>query len=413
MRRHGPAAHLATPWAAALLAVVACTEQRPAKKPDAPAFAGWYRATLNDGDGLEVPFFISLPADPGKHEAVVTNGRQWTATEHRWSGKRVHVEFGVYATAIDATVDDTSTLVGKWTHKSRQWSGTSLAFRAERVEEPDPALKFEASQGPPKADFAGTWKLTTTDGRIAKLEVDHDGPAVVNATIWFADGVSEFVSGNVSGAQAQLSTFDGVAPSLLTLLRGDAGVKGMWITNPDLDKRVVFTGKRVETLDLPAPVKVSAADGRIGLPELEHPRYAGHPVIVQLVGSWCAHCRNAAPVMTKIHETLRPKGLQMLTIDYEFTSDSSYNLERAARLKKEYGITWQLITRDGSADEFWKIVPTGLSGPEPFAAFPMTFFIRPNGKVHAYHAGFVGVESKEAHAQLVARFERWAGELLQ
>jgi len=186
----------------------------------------------------------------------------------------------------------------------------------------------------------------------------------------------------------------------------------MWVTNPDLGERVVFTGTSVEALELPRPVEVSAADGRIRLPELDHPRYASHPVIVQLVGSWCAHCKNAAPVMRKIHESLRPKGLQMLTIDYEFTTDSSYNLERAARLKKEYGITWQLITRDGGAEEFWKIMPAGLSGPDRFAAFPMTFFIRPNGKVHAYHAGFVGAESREAHTRLVADFERWAQELL-
>src|SRR5688572_8671403 len=76
--------------------------QQPQKNA-AQEFGGWYRATLVK-PGIEVPFYLSLPADPTKGGAIVLNGRQWFAAEHRWEGERVEVDFAMYRTKILATV---------------------------------------------------------------------------------------------------------------------------------------------------------------------------------------------------------------------------------------------------------------------------------------------------------------------
>ena len=85
---------------------------------------------------------------------------------------------------------------------------------------------------------------------------------------------------------------------------------------------------------------------------------------------------------------------------------------RAAHFKNEYGISWQLVTRDGTSEEFWRIMPTGLVGRGP-PAFPITIFLKRDGTVHQLHSGFVGPESGEAHDRLVELFETWTKEILR
>lgn len=396
------------------LAFVACTDKSEPRKTPAEQFAGWYRAVLSSSEGMEIPFFISLPTDPTTGGAVIMNGKQWFSAPHHWDEERLTVDFPIYRSKIVATIGAKSALIGTWRNNSRAWAGTSLGFRAERVPKPDPEIKFRTpSSPPPEVDLAGTWKLEMAKSGVAKLVITKESETAIGATLWFNNGVTEFVFGNVIGKRAILSSFDGVSPYLLSLELTDGRLKGEWSTSPDLSEQQKLTGERSADFPLQSTLRVSAPDNRIRLPELDHPRYAGQPVVVQLVGSWCAHCKTAAPVISELYEKYQPKGLRVMTIDYEFTEDSSYNLQRAAQFKNEYGITWQLITRDGRVDEFWDILPNGLAGDKPFVAFPITIFLKRNGTIHALHAGFVGPESGEPHEALKARFDRWAAEILE
>lgn len=400
--------------AAAGVVLFGCTDKSDRAKKPPESFGGWYRATLTAPDTMEIPFFLSLPADPTKGDAVVMNGKSWLSAPHSWDGERVSVDFPIYRSKIVATIGAEGSLIGTWKNNLRGWAGASLAFRAERVEKPDAEIKFRSpSSAAPEIDLSGVWKLTMSKSGVAKMVVTKESETAVSATLWFKNGVTEFVSGNIVGKHAFLSRFDGVSPYLLSLELDGERLQGEWVTSPDVSQREALNGERSEDFPIASPIEVNAPDDRLRLAELEHPRYAGQPVVVQLVGSWCAHCKSAAPVIAKLYEKYQSKGLRILTIDYEFTEDSSYNLQRAAQFKNEYGITWQLITRDGRVDEFWDILPNGLAGEEPFVAFPITIFLNQNGTIHALHSGFVGPESGEPHQALEARFDQWANEILK
>jgi thiol-disulfide isomerase/thioredoxin len=402
--------------ASGLALLCSCKEQVEAKTEPAKTApqdaGGWYRAALLR-PGVEVPFYLSLPADPTKGAAVVLNGRHWFSAPHRWIGEKVEVDFSMYKTKILLTIGEQN-LFGTWESSSRAFGEASIPIRAERVDNPDPELKMRApDSAPPEVALSGWYKLTFSQGGTGKMLAVKEGTTSVGATFWFGDADTTYVSGNIVGKKVLLSGFDATAPYVITLDGDGDKFKGHLVTSTDLSFKEEFTAvKATSDFEIANPVSVTSADRRIRLPELEHPRYAGQPVILQLVGSWCSHCKNSAPVLAKLYERYQKQDLQILTINYEFTHDKSYNLQRAAHFKNDYGITWQLVTRDGSAEEFWRIAPKGLAGND-IPGFPITVFLKRDGTVHQIHTGFVGAESGEAHDRLVELFETWTKDILR
>src|SRR5574339_394989 len=114
----------------AALALLSCKQEqaKPQQRTAAEVVGGWYRATLLK-PGLEVPFYLSLPADPTKGGAIVLNGRHWFSAPHRWTGERVEVDFAMYRTKILATVGEED-LFGTWESNSRAWGEASVPLRA-------------------------------------------------------------------------------------------------------------------------------------------------------------------------------------------------------------------------------------------------------------------------------------------
>ncbi len=393
------------------LALVGCRRQeRLAVNPSADV-GGWYRAVfIHEGVG-EVPFFLSLPANPTKGGAVVLNGKHWFSAVHTWKGERVEVDFPVYNTKILAAVAADRQLIGSWESESRAWGAGSLQFRGIHIEEPNPELKLRtADSPPPSVDPSGVWRVTFDDSP-GKLVIQKEGVTAYGATVYL-DADTVYVSGNVVGKQVLLSGFDGTAAYYMVIDVDGDSLEGKFHTGILTTTMVVRGTRAKEDFELPEEVELTSPDKRIRLPELDHPRYAGHPVIVELSGSWCPHCGDLAPVLSKIYESYQGQDLQILTVDYEFTSDKTYNLERAAQLKKEYRINWQMVTRDGEIEDYWKILPSGMTSKE-IAAFPITIFLNRDGTVHRLHSGFIGPESGAAHYRLVDQFETWTKEIVK
>src|SRR5688572_15625674 len=196
--------------AALAIQLFACKQEeakQPLQKNAAEEFGGWYRATLLK-PGVEVPFYLSLPADPTKGGAIVMNGRHWFSAQHRWAGERVEVDFSMYRTKILATVGEED-LFGTWESASRAFGDASVPIRAVRVDNPDPELKLRtATSPPPEVELSGYYKLTFAKSGIGKMLAAKEGPTAVGATLWFRDADTIYVSGNVIGKRVMMSGFD-------------------------------------------------------------------------------------------------------------------------------------------------------------------------------------------------------------
>jgi hypothetical protein len=61
--------------------------------------------------------------------------------------------------------------------------------------------------------------------------------------------------------------------------------------------------------------------------------------------------------------------------------------QQAAHYKQTYGVTWPIVAVPGSADDFARIMPSGIAGLDP-GNFPLLLFLAPDRRLVAFHAGF-------------------------
>jgi thiol-disulfide isomerase/thioredoxin len=106
--------------------------------------------------------------------------------------------------------------------------------------------------------------------------------------------------------------------------------------------------------------------------------YRGHPVVVNIWGSWCGPCRKEAPALQAAYTQLKASGVVFLGVD---TRDD--DPAQAKAFEENFGITYPSIVDDGGA------VLLNLRGVVAPSAVPTTLVIDEQGRVAARVSGGV------------------------
>jgi thiol-disulfide isomerase/thioredoxin len=130
----------------------------------------------------------------------------------------------------------------------------------------------------------------------------------------------------------------------------------------------------VPAKDRKQPVNLSGKtiDGTL----IELAGYRGHPVVVNVWGSWCGPCRKEAPALQAAYAQLKSSGVAFLGID---TRDD--DPAQAKAFEDNFGITYPSIVDDGGA------VLLNLRGVVAPSAVPTTLVIDEQGRVAARVSG--------------------------
>ena len=187
---------------------------------------------------------------------------------------------------------------------------------------------FRAARGrwppePPGPALAGSWDawFGSLPGRVS--------PRVIRA--WAEDGGEGTVIGTGGdtgtflaqgrGDSLVLARFDGSYVYLLTArLEGDT-LRGTW--HAGLRSQTPFVAVRTTGRPhLTAPTEVTRADTapfRFAFPDLEgslvtrdDPRFRGKVMLVDVFGTWCPTCHDAAPVLVALDREYRERGLAIV-----------------------------------------------------------------------------------------------------
>lgn len=377
--------------------------------PAAPA-ARWYRALVT-GDGVEIPFLFELPAKSGT-ATFLTGDRRQTAPA-TWTGDQVEIRFDAYHTAIAATRSADGALRGKLTSSTRFLGEASLDLTATPIESPAATELFDAPAAGNRAAALGVWKLEfQDDSGVARLAIDPHGVNGVTGILQFDTGNQVLLAGGVRGNRLRLAAFDGSSPySLDGELAGDA-IRGNWIAGPQLAWRESFRGTRSSEQSTPSAIRARTA-AKISLEQLSQPPYKDNPVVIELAGSWCPACEHAAPILVDLHRRHHEAGLQVLTLDYEFTDDRTYNVTQAEAFKQRNRLPWEVVPVHGDLDSYAEIMLPELEDSNP-AGFPIFVFVRRDRTIAAVHAGFPPPEAEAGrpHRDMVAKLERLTQEIL-
>jgi thiol-disulfide isomerase/thioredoxin len=368
-----------------------------------------YRAVLDLAGGT-LGFGIELHERAGAWDGRLCNAatcQPFSAV--RRAGDSLHLELADFAASISAVARGDS-LIGAY---------RNVGIRGPRT------IPFRAVRGPRPATpapewLSGTWHawFRGATGDTPRVFEFRNGPAGLEGTIIGNSGDYGAFGGTASRDSFSLSRFDG---SFVYLLAGRlAGDSLVGTFHAGLRSQTPFVAVRARgPSPLTPPTEVTQADTapfRFAFPDLDgkmvtssDPRFRGKVLVVDVFGTWCPTCHDAAPTLVALHRSRAARGLEVVGLAFEVSGDTAVDGALVRRYRDKFGIGFPLLLAGISEVDQ---AAASLPQLEGFTAFPTTLFIGRDGRVRRVHAGFHGPATGSQYDATVREFERLADELL-
>ena len=367
---------------------------------------GSYRATL-DLAGGELRFGVRLTARGGE----LCNGAKCQAfTAVKLEGDSLVLEMADYGARIVAAVKGDS-LVGRYSNVGRRGPRT-IPFRASRGRWQETAAP-KALTGDWDAWFQGTTESTPRVLRFAQGRQGLEGTIVSNS------GDYGYFWGQMVRDSFSIAHFDGSFVYLLAgRITGDT-LRGVFHAGLRAQTPFVATRSR-GTPHLTPPGEVTRADDRepfqFSFPDLDghtvsstDARFRNKVVILDIFGTWCPTCHDAAPALVQLYKDYHGRGLEVIGLAFEAIGDTAIDGPLVRRYRDKYRIPFPLLIGGVSEQE---VVAASLPQLDGFTAFPTTIFLGKDGRVRRIHAGFYGPATGAQYEQLVREFRAEVEKLL-
>lgn len=369
-----------------------------------PEPVGQWRAAL-DLTGGELRFGLSLRRTGAGWRGELCNGsRCEPLSAVHFDGDSTALEMADYDAVIVAAVRGDS-LTGEYRNVGIRGPRV-IPFRATRG-------RWPASRAP--AALLGRWDATFlqdwgTSPRVFEL---RNGKAGLEGTIISNTGDYGHFAGRAAGDSFAIAHFDGSFVYLLDgALHGDtlrgvfhAGLRTEipWIAVRSTGRPHLKSPSEVTSADTSEPFhfEFPGLDGRM-VNEGDQ-RFQGKVVLVDIFGSWCPTCHDAAPELIRLYRRYHDRGLEMVGLAYEVTGDTAIDGRLVRRFRDKFGIPFSLLLAGTSDVESAAATLPQLHG---FTAFPTTVLLGRDGKVRRVHAGFYGPATGAQHKRLIQQWER-------
>jgi thiol-disulfide isomerase/thioredoxin len=377
----------------------------------APRLAGPWRGVLDlEGGALRFALEVSGPA--AHPRARLCNGsRCEPITAVRIVGDSVVFEIADYAATISAG-----------------WRGDSLVGAYHNVGNRGPrTIPFRAARGrwettPPPPALLGRWDaLLYQDDRISPRVFEfRRGPAGLEGTMIGNTGDYGLFWGQVGADSFAMGHFDGSFVYLLTgridgdTLRGDfhAGLRTRtpWKAVRSTGAPHLTPPTAMTRADTSAPFRFDFPGIDGGRVRSDDARFRGKVVLVDIFGTWCPTCHDAAPVLKRLYQEFHGRGLEVVGLAYEVTGDSAVDGRQVRFYRDKFGIPFPLALAGVNDTEAAAATLPQLSG---FTAFPTTIFLGRDGRVRRVHAGFYGPATGAQHERLLKEMRAEVERLLE
>ncbi len=415
--------------AVVVLAIVSAYPAGASQDASGPALVpGHWRAWL-DSPGGELPFGLELgTVQDGTWKAWVINGDERdplpTVT---LEADRLTLGFDHYDASIEATITlDGTRLDGTW--RKRSSNGQSvLAFHAVSVDAParfTPWTERQPTEAARWPGIAGRYAMAFSSSETPSVGVlEAVGPNGVHGTILTTTGDYRYLAGRwdwtLAGPVLRLSVFDGAHAFLFTgVQRRDGRISGefwsrdvwheSWTATPDDDAALpdAFELTRiVEPPDLGAMTFKDLEGNDVTLASVQAP---GTPLIIEVFGSWCPNCHDAARFTQRLKKIYGDR-VSMVGLAFELTGEHERDATQVRRFAARNELTYPLLVA-GLSDK--AAASERLPMLDRVRSYPTTIFIDASGAVEAVHQGFTGPATGDAYQELQASFIERIGRML-
>jgi len=385
--------------------------------------AGIWRGSLllNPEKQLELPFNFEIKAAKGKFTLVIHNAQERiTIEEVTLTKDSLNFKMPIFDTEFRTQLTGDSIIKGLWINHTKK-ENNAIAFYAKAGD----SRRFAFVPGKPNNFYDGRWETTfspnTADSSKAIGLFSHqNGSAYVKGTFLTETGDYRFLEGMMHDGNLYLSCFDGSHAFLfIAENNGTEITKGDFYSGSSWHES--WIAKRNEKFNLHDPesltylknpnekIDFAFYNTKNQKVSLSDPKYKNKVVIIQIMGSWCPNCMDESAYLSKVYKQYNKKGLEIIALAYERTSDAERAKTNLTRLSKRFNIGYDILL-------------TGLTGKEkaseslPFLnsvmAFPTTIFLDKNHQVKSVYTGFSGPATGKAYEDYTIKTEKLLNELL-
>lgn len=353
---------------------------------------GKWLGTITLSDSIPLNFnFIIASTDSASYDFIINNaGNTVEAKVKTLSPDSFKVEMPVFANYLVFSLKN-GKMEGQYVNPDAE--DYHLPFQAElSIENRYPLAKLSPS-------LVGNYRLdfnpNTDEQNSALANFRIDGEKVY-ASVMTETGDYRFLEGGISNGLAQISTFDGGFLYYFAFNTGDTlegrFYSGRTYSAPFIAYRdssfslrnadsLTFIKEGYKSLDFSFP------NLRGDTLSLNDPRFAGKPVIVQIMGSWCPNCLDESLYLKEQYEQYHKGGLEIVGLTFERARDYETALKRATKMERDLALPYPILlagaTRDDKAAELLPMLNHVMS-------YPTSIYLNREHEVVKIHTGFAG-----------------------
>ena len=425
--------------AATLVPGVADAQQTPRKsniqywssKDDPGPNTGVWRCVITTPGG-DLPFTMYVDylgkadrnsTEPGEYRVQFQNGNhvfdvdgfETSRKPDEGNGEFV-LPFPHYGTRIEGSFTASQNFLrGEFYRERKGGDLRVLPFRAQLSD----TRRFEPLEDydpdAPHPELAETFAVSFDDSdspAVAHLRVMPDGTNVTG-TIRTTTGDYGHLAGSYEHGVLRLSTFDGMHAFLFNAYANEDGsFEGEFYSGDHYNTGFVMTPDADAAL--PDAFSLTSWNDAVNIGSLQFTDLDGNPVtledvvgdapaaLIEVFGSWCPNCGDAADFLAEMHETYSDRGLKIVGLAFEMTGDPERDAPRVRRHIAKHATPYDVLL----AGEVGKEKATeALNGAlDQVRSYPTTIFLGPDATIRAVHQGFEGPATGEAHTRLRESF---------
>lgn len=326
----------------------------------------------------------------------------------------LRVDFPLMDSYIEA-VCEAGVMQGEWVVNYREQYRIPFEARHGKAD------RFTSLRKPAAGDISGAWAVQFEAGEAtaypALAEFRQEGH-ILTGTFRTETGDFRYLEGTVQANKLYLSCFDGAHAylfegkimedgSLQGLFRSGSHYVAFWEGQRDPDFRLAHPDSLIQASQPEAPVvfRFPGTDGT--WVSNQDAAYAGRPLIVQILGTWCPNCLDETVFLRDYLATHPEAGIGVIGIGFERYREEDKAMDALRRYATRLELPYPLLL-GGIYDkkEAAAQVPF-LSG---IKAYPTLVFLNKEHRVVRVHTGFDG-PATSAYAEFQTAFHQFVQQL--
>lgn len=387
-----------------------------------PVKTGIWRATLSRGPH-KLPLILDIAQNPDEksYSVHIINGTEKLRMDSTYfQNDSLVIPMQLFDSKIVAKPAG-NRMAGTYYRLANGVVAGALPFEAEAGENYKFFKKGEAkSTKNVTGKWATTFKNQTTGDVTVSVGSFTQQGTDVQGSFLTPTGDYRFLTGSVDGDSLFLSTFDGSNAMLFkAAIQPDGSLNGgmwsgikvfkTWTAKPDPQAKLPDATKLTFLKPGFESVDFSFADPNGKTWTLKDPRFAGKPVIIQIMGSWCPNCMDETNYLVPWYKKNKHRGVEIIGLAFERSDKPEISNPKIVRMINRLGIEYPIVLAGTNTD-----VATAKALPmlNKVMSYPTTIFIDKKGKVREIHTGFSGPGTGKYYDEFVADFNSLMDKLI-